>query len=407
MSDLASTSSVQISYIEESAFGVIPSAGNPKDLRVTGETLDFAVTKEQSSEINASRAVSSVVATGATTSGGIQAEVQYAEYDRFIEATLQSTFLAHGTGGVGTSFEADFTATSITAAVAPTGNSAFTLLKKGQWFKVLAPGGANRNKYLRVSRVTAPTSTVITLDPNTPAAVENDVVGVQINTSRLKNGTTQPSFTIERKALDIGVYMAYTGQTASKMTVNIASGSLSSWSFDFMGKAMQIDGSATLLPGTPIASQAYDIHSGVSGIDCQMWENGVPLTSTFVKSLTIDYDNALRAQDAICTLGSVGIASSQIVCSVTMQIYFADSGIYERFLANDYTELSFSSLDPVGNGYFFTFPRANSSTVKTNAAGKDQDLMLDVTFLCVRDAGNTDPDLRSVMFIDRVGAAIV
>lgn len=406
MSDLASTSNVQIQYIEEAAFGVIPTTGNPRNLRITGETLDYAVTKEQSSEISATRAVSSVVATGATTSGGVQGELQYAEFDRFMEATLQSEFDAYGTGGVGSTFEADFTATTITAAVAPTGNNAFTKLKKGQWFKVNSPG-ANNGKFVRVSKTTGPTSTVITLDPNTPLVVANDVAGVSISTSRLTNGTDQPSFVIERQSLDTGVYMAYTGQSASKMTINIASGSLSSISFDFMGKKMEIDDAGTLLPGTPVESYAYDIHSGVSGIDCQMWENGVPLASTFVKSLTIDYDNALRAQDAICTLGSVGIASGQIVCSVTMQIYFADKGIYQRFLANEYSELSFSSLDPVGNGYFFTFPKANASTVKTNAAGKDQDMMLDVTYLCVRDLGNADSSLRQVMFIDRVGAAIV
>ena len=58
------------------------------------------------------------------------------------------------------------------------------------------------------------------------------------------------------------------------------------------------------------------------------------------------------------------------------------------------------------NGYFFTFPRANLSSVKTNMSGKDQDQMLDVTFSCVRDAANADPALRKVMFIDRVGAAV-
>lgn len=404
---LASTSRGQVAYIEEATFGVIPTLGTPKDLRVTGETFDYAVTKEQSSEINSSRAVSSVVATGATASGALNAEMQYAEYDPLIAATLQGSWAAFGTNGVGATFTADFTATTITASVAPTGANAFTTLKKGQWFK-LQSGGLNSGKYFRVSKTTAPTATVITLDANTPAVVETGVAGNTISTSRLTNGVTQKSYTIERKALDIGVYMAYRGMTPSKFSLSIQSGAISTFSIDFMGKDMVINSSATNLPGggTTTASQAYDIHSGVSGATCQFWYGGAPLANTYVKSITLDYDNALRSQDAVCTLGSVGVAAGQIVCTLTLQIYFADATIYQDFLANAYPEVVVSSISPVGNGYVFTLPRANISSIKTNMAAKDQDMMLDATFTCVRDAANADATLRQVLFIDRVGVAV-
>lgn len=404
---LASTSRGQVAYIEEASFGVIPTVGTPKDLRITGETFDYAVTKEQSSEINSSRAVSSVVATGATASGALNAEMQYAEYDPLIAATLQGSWAAFGTNGVGATFTADITATTITASVAPTGANAFTNLKKGQWFKVQS-GGLNAGKYLRVSKTTAPTSTVIALDPNTPAVVEAGVAGNTISTSRLTNGVAQKSYTIERKALDIGVYMAYRGMTPSKMSLSIQSGAISTFSIDFMGKDMVINSGATNLPGggTTTASQAYDIHSGVSGATCQFWYGGAPLANTYVKSITLDYDNALRAQDAVCTLGSVGVAAGQIVCTLTLQIYFADATIYQDFLANAYPEVVVSSISPVGNGYVFTLPRANISSIKTNMAAKDQDMMLDATFTCVRDAANADASLRQVLFIDRVGVAV-
>lgn len=404
---LASTSRGQIAYIEENVFGVIPGAGTPKDLRITGETFDYAVTKEMSSEINASRAVSSVVATGATASGTLSAEMQYAEFDPLIAATLQGSWAAFGTNGVGATFTADFTATTITASVAPTGANAFTTLKKGQWFK-LQSGGLNSGKFFRVSKTVAPTATVITLDANTPALVETAAAGNTISTSRLTNGTTQKSFAIERKALDIGVYMAYRGMTASKLSLSIQSGAISTLSIDFMGKDMVINPTTTNLPGggTTVASQAYDIHSGVSGATCQFWYGGAPLAGTYVKSITLDYDNALRAQDAVCTLGSVGVAAGQIVCTMQLQIYFADASIYQDFLNNAYPEVVVSSISPVGNGYIFTLPKANISSVKTNMAGKDQDMMLDTTFTCVRDASNADATLRHVLFIDRVGVAV-
>lgn len=401
---LASTSRGQISYIAEASFGVTPGVGTPRDLRVTGESLSYDISKEMSAEINANRAVSSVVAVGATAGGGVQGELSYQEWDTLMAATLQSTFVAYGTNGVGTTFTADFTATTITASVAPTGNSAFTTLKKGQWFR-LNTAGINNGKNFRVSKTVAPTSTVITLDAGTPAVVGTAVASCAVSTSRLTNGVTQTSYTLERHNGDINVFTAYRGMTPSKLSIGIQSGSLTSISFDFMGKD-EVDGAgSTTLPGAATASYGYDVQSGVSGTDCQIWMNGVPLANTFVKSLTVDYDNALRAQDAICTLGAVGIASGQIVCTITAQIYFADTSLRTLFLANAYPEVSFSSLDPQGNGYFITAPRANISSVKSNMGAKDQDMMLDVTFTCVRDAANADATLRQVLFIDRVGVA--
>lgn len=402
----ASSSRVQLRYKPETTFGNIPTPGNSRDLRITGESLDFAVTKEMSSEINANRAVSSVIPVSATASGGVQGELQYAEYDVFMAATLQAAYTVYGTNGVGSTYSATWTATTLTADAAPIGANAFTTLKKGQWFRAGAATGLNAGKYFRVSKTTAPTTTVITLDPNTPAQAESTIAGSYIATSRLTNGTTQTSYTLERQSLDIGQYMAYRGQTPSKLSINIASGALSTISVDFMGKDM-VRNTASNLPGTVTPSYAYDIHSGVSGATCQLWEGGAPMSGVFIKTLALEYDNALRAQEAICTLGAIDIASGQIVCTVNMSMYFANGDLYDKFLANEYTELSFSSLDPSGNGYFFTLPKANISTIKVAAGSKDQDMMLDVTFQCVRDAGNADTSLRQVLFIDRVGVAVV
>ena len=61
---LASSSLVQVTYIEEATFGVTPNVGNSKELRITGESLDYTISKESSAEINSSRTVSSMVYHG-------------------------------------------------------------------------------------------------------------------------------------------------------------------------------------------------------------------------------------------------------------------------------------------------------------------------------------------------------
>jgi len=402
---LASSSAVQVRYIQESTFGTIPGAGNPLNLRITGESMSYDVSKSASTEINSTRSVSSMAPVSATAGGDLNGELQYREYDRFMESCLQSTFSVYGTNGVGTSFTADFTATTITASVAPTGGSAFTTLKKGQWFR-LTTGGINNGKLFRVSTSVAPSSTVITLDAGTPATVGTAIATCVVQTRRLTHGTTQTSWVIEKNMSDVGVFIAYTGQTPSKMSVNISSGSLSTINFSFMGKAAAAT-TVTQLPGTPTASYAFDVQSGVSGTSCQVWEGGAPLTSTFVKSVSIDFDNALRGQDALCTLGNVAIGSGTINCTGSLSIYFADKTIFDKFVANTNTSLMFSTMDGSGNGYVFQLPVVNITSYKITAGGKDADMMADVQFTALRDASNADATLQKVLLIDAFGTAAI
>jgi len=403
---LASTSRVQVRYIKESVFGTTPVAGNSTNLRVTGESLNFTLNKEVSAEINAYRASTSMVPVTAEASGGVQGEMQYAEFDPLLEATLQSVYTVYGTNGVSSPLSLTFAPGSITAGAATTGANLFTLLQQGQWFKVSGTGTANDQLLFRVSKTVAPTSTIITLDPGTPAIAGGPYAAATISSSRLTNGTTQPSFTLEREVGDVGEFFSFRGMTASSMSVNIASGSLSTVEFNFMGKDSKQQAS-TMMPGTPAASRNYKIMSGVSGQVCALWVGGAPLAGTFINSVALSYDNSLRAQNAICSLGAVGIGSGTINATMDIEVYFSSGAtFYSQLLNNSNIEVAFTAIDTDGNGYVFTFPAANVSTYTVNAGGKDADLMAQITLTALLDLGNVTPALRKVAFIDRVGAAV-
>lgn len=400
---IGSTSRLSVAYMPEATFGVTPVSGTTYALRITNSSLDYAVTKTMSAEINAYRSVSSMIPVSAKSQGSLDGEMQYAEYDRLIASVLQNPVGAYGTNGVGTTFTAAFTATTITASVAPAGASAFTTLKKGQWFNVLAPADANNNKLLRVSKTVAPTSTVITLDANTPAVVSASVPNTLVRTTRMTNGTTQSSFSIEVVANDLGEYHLLKGMTPSKMSLGLKQGSLTSVKFDFMG-ASAVHSTSTGLPSVPTASNTYDVHSASGGAQCVMYENGVPVAT--IVNLDLSYDNALRDQTALCSIYPVGVGSGNIVCELSADIYFSNGTLYDRFLANTNTEFMFSSIDASGNGYVVTLPNANIKSHTIPSGSKDADLVAKVTFTALRDASNADAALRQLIFIDRVGAAV-
>lgn len=403
MPALSSSSRTSVRYIPEVTFGVIPLAGNPKELRITGESLNYDVTKTMSNEINAYRSISTMVSTDASAGGDLNIEFQYAEYDPLLQATLNSTFSAIGTNGVTAGISSTFTATTIAGTGVGTG------LIGGQFFSL--SGTANPaldGKLFRVSKSVAPTANLITLDAATPGVVGGPYASTIFKAARLSEGNTQTSYTIERESADIAEFFAFRGQTPSKFSLSLASGSLSTGSFTFMGKdAIRNAGNVTNLPGTPVASQSYQAMSGVAGAVCTVWANGIPLSNTFVKSLKLDHDNALRVQGALCTLGAVGIGSGTIVTKATAEIYFAQGAMFfDKLVNNANSEIVFTSFDADGNGYVFTLPAANTGSYKVNASGKDSDMLVTVEFTALRDAGNANAALRKTIFIDRIGAAV-
>ena len=402
MPALASTSLAIVRAIKETVFGVTPVAGNPTVLRIKSESLSFDITKASSAEINASRTISSVVPTTAKASGALGIEMRAVGLEGFLESVMQSAFNAFGTLGLGVATATTgISATAITATAATSGTSIFTALAQGQWFRVMS-AGANNGKILRVSTVTAPTASVLTLDLSTPAIVSAGE-SIQIQAARLTHGTTQSSWSIEKQLSDIGVFLNYTGMTPDKFNLKIASGALSEASFDFIGKSA-LEANVTALPGVPVAADGYDIHSGVSGATNAVWMDGAPLAGTFVKSVDLSFSNALRSQEAIGTLGAVSVGAGTIQCSMSMQVYFADKLTFTKFRTNAYTSFSFASTDSAGNGYVFTVPVGAIATWKSAAGAKDQDQMVDMTITALNDINNPTLALRKVLFIDRFGA---
>lgn len=397
----ASTSRARLRYIVESAFGTIPVAGNPNELRFAGESLAYSIGTDTSKEIRSDRQTNDLIPTSAQAAGGVNFELSYAEHDDWLESVLQGTWAVYGTAGVGTSFSATYTATTITAAVAPVGANAFTTLAQGQWFKAAAPTGLNAGKWFKVHAVTAPTATVITLDALTPAAIEGPIATTTLSASRLTNGVIERTFVIERAFLDVNQFFTYRGMQHAKLSMGFQSGSVVAGSFDFLGKDMRRDGATQLAnPGSAVASYPYDVMNAVSGIG-HIHEGGIVLANTFMKKLSIDLDNKLRGRDGIGTLGNVSIGSGTIALKGSMDVYLADGTLYDKFLNNTASSISVRVQDGAGNGYVLTFPRVKYSDAKVNAGSMDQDAMLTMPWEAL-----ADPVSGKTIIVDRAGVAV-
>lgn len=405
MTTLASTNRTQLSIKPEATAGTVDNSSACYGLRFTGESLNFNVKKDSDKEIRSDRQRVSSTSISAQAEGGVNIHLQYGEYDPLFEALLQSTWVAAGTNGVATGLA---TVTGTATTIIGTG---MPVLAKGQWFKfshtLWTPAGQSVGSLglLRCSATVAPTASLITLDASTPLATLASGTAV-IQAARLTNGETLKSFTLEMASLDLAVpvYQTYKGMFVSKFNTTFASASMTTGSFDFMGLT-HASGTASLLHATRTASQAYDVQNAVRGVG-NVWENGAPLTSTFIKSLSMTVDNSLRGQEAIGNYGLVGVGVGTFVANGSLEMYFADGAMYDKFLADTYTAISLSTQDTDGHGYVITFPRVMLTSAKIDAGSKDSDLMASFNWEAFADIDNADSTLRKTMFIDRFGAAV-
>jgi hypothetical protein len=270
-----------------------------------------------------------------------------------------------------------------------------------QWVKLSGCTAAANNGYHKITAINSAAHTLTFAGSTFVVEGTTAQVGdVTISGSRLINGSTQRSFSIEREFADVAQFFNFRGMTVGKMGMSFQSGSIVGGSFDFMGKDGQRAG-VTYMPNPATASTANEIMNAVAGVGA-IYEGGSLLTSTYIKKLELSVDNKLRGRDAIGTLGNVSIGSGTLEVGGSLDVYLADGSLYDKFINDTASSISVRVLDDAGNGYIFSLSNIEYDDAKVNAGGQDQDAMISLPFVSLDSSSS-----GIVLQIDRVGAAAV
>ena len=113
-------------------------------------------------------------------------------------------------------------------------------------------------------------------------------------------------------------------------------------------------------------------------------ENGVASTMV-IRSMSMNLNNNLRAQDAIGSLPHVGVALGKLEITGNIEAYFADLTAYNRFINGTSFALSFKVNDATGDYYRFTLPAVKYESGQVVAGGLDQDLVFQGTWRAIYD----------------------
>jgi hypothetical protein len=135
---------------------------------------------------------------------------------------------------------------------------------------------------------------------------------------------------------------------------------------------------------------------------------GSPLAAiagVFVQELSFSLNNNVRGQPAIGTLGNADLGVGTVEITGTLNTYFENGDLYDKYLAGTETALSFKVEDvhpsnEYGNAYIFTFPRVKFQSDTVNVGGLNSDVMENLTWQAIRHAAQ-----NCTINIDRIATA--
>ena len=205
------------------------------------------------------------------------------------------------------------------------------------------------------------------------------------STNVLENGTTKKYFTFEElyEAGATDQYKRLTGVQIDTMSLSIAANQIVTGSFGVMGfgepslaQAAIASSSYTNPNSNPVLSASNDFASF----------SMTSVTSPKIQSIDLNITNNLRNQPVVGDIDPVGMGSGRFDVTGSITMYFENNEAYDLFLANTYTDLSFTIGGASELKYDVSIPNIKFTSASIEAAGNDTDVPLTLEFGAVMDA---------------------
>ena len=367
---MANSNSVALRLAVESTYGTSPG-GTFEEVRFTSESLAKTTGTTTSAEIRSDRQITDVVRVSDGVDGAIEGELSYSglatassAQDELMEAALMSAAWSAVQTNTGSW---TISGSNIT------GTGVGTSLAVGDWVRV-----KNSATLIGYFFVTSQSANSITVTPTPTGAAATEVERGAVIT----NGTTERSFTIERQHTDVAsTFELYTGVKVNSMTVNVAAGSISRYTFALLGQD-EVSAAAT----AALSTTNHTTNPIMNGVDnvYAVRENHASL-GTIVRSFSLSVANNHFARQAVGSLGPVSMGSGSCVVTGTLSVYFENNTLLDKFRNWTTTNLSFILQDSAGNAYCFHIPECKLTLGRATTPGLNQDITAELSFQGYRD----------------------
>lgn len=206
---------------------------------------------------------------------------------------------------------------------------------------------------------------------------------------RLRNASVKRSNTFERQYLDHSpvTYEYITGLTLNTMAIALAAQSIINVTKTYMGSKARAD-TARVSGATDIDVFTTEVMQASDDVAALMMDGSLVTGPNFVMGATISINNNLRAQNAIGSVGPVGIGNGEFNVTLSpLTTYFGSKALYDKLLAN--TSFGFRTMlqspEEAGQGYMIDLPRCQMQTGQPQVSGKNADVMLEGSAQAIAD----------------------
>lgn len=391
MPDFGTSNRVALRQVAEVTWGVTPGTPTFEAIRFTSESLNYNADFITSEEIRADRMTPDTIQVSSQAGGDINGEWSYASYDDFIASALYSTWVTTATAEAA---QTDISITKVggtpntwtidSAALADFSDNSMVV---GQFIKIEGFVTAG-TFYAEVTSISA-----LSLGINPTSDVASEIAGASITVTPLdfvRNGVVKSSFTIQKAFTDLTTpeLWNFTGARISTWNLELATGSILTTSFGVLAKDAAM--TETQEAGATInTANTNTVLNAVDNVAAIVFDGDPGGSTYFFNSLSVALDNALRGQEAVGTLGLIGVEAGRLQLTGSIELYFENSALFDLFRAATAFSLSFQAQDAAGNVYFVTIPRAKYTSMEIVAGGNDQDIFASASFEGIINSAGT------------------
>ena len=355
------------------------------ELGILSESLKSDLTLASSDTMRSSRDVPGLHLTDKGVSGSINADFRYeGEHIRFIARAIGATSWSDDTPTTIASADAVSVTQSTKQFALDTGTWDANPVV-GQWIYITGAANAASNGFHKVATVTG--SDTFTVD-ETLGANEAGVSLTIVMFGQAVNGDTVSSFALQREYTDLSnESVMFKGLTWGGYSIDASGTDTVKISYDLIGQTETTESTAedidTALSPTPV----FTTTEGVKFVR-------LDAADVTVLSFQFQVANNFRQKKVLGTLGSTDFNFGDFEVTGSMQMYFADSTEYDKFLDQDEVSLAICFSDDQGDyggdGFLYDFPKVKFTDGQRMAGGRNQDIIADFSWQALYDA---DEDL--------------
>lgn len=257
-------------------------------------------------------------------------------------------------------------------------------------------GSATAGGFYTIFSITNDTIVVDRAVPVVAAGSPVTIKGSMLRNPGSSAEITPQSASIETGFQDVNQYFLVDGLRCGGVEMEVSAGSIITGQSTLMGRETKRFSTEQLAGAsyTVLEAPATEVVSATANVG-SLSVNGVE-QATAISSIQFSIEGNLRNQQAVGSKFPVGIAAGRLNLTGTIEAYFADGEMYDRFINHETVSLSFPIIDQDKNTYYFTIPAFKVTSDPIAPGGLDQDVMESMEFSAFRD-----PATACMIQIDR------